>query len=271
VTVELAVARGVVDVWARPGDDATDDDCLTQALLGEPAIVLEERAGWARVQLPDYEGWVAAAHLAPAPPADTAEVLAITALAAPLYAAPTGAAPLDEVYLGTVLPLLGGAGPRWQVALPGGRVAWVDRAAGTGAPQARPFPPRPAAEAVAVARRFLGCPYRWGGRTCRGIDCSGLVQLAYRVNGYPLPRDADQQWAALSTAVPQAAVAPGDLLFFARDGAIVHVALALGGDTFLHALGAPPRGVCVESLDPAAPSYNARLAALYLGARRVTQ
>jgi len=270
VALELAIACGVAEVWAQPGGGA-DDDLLTQALLGEPAVVLEERAGWARVRLPDYEGWVAAACLAPAAPVDTAEVLAITALAAPLYATAAGGAPVDEVYLGTVLPLLGSERARWRVALPGGRSAWVDCAAGTPAPRRCPFPPRPAAEAVAVARRFLGCPYRWGGRTCRGIDCSGLVQLVYRVNGYPLPRDADQQWAALSTTVPRDALAPGDLLFFARDGVVVHVALALGGDAFLHALGAPPRGVCVESLDPAAPHYNARLAAQYLGARRVTQ
>ena len=103
----------------------------------------------------------------------------------------------------------------------------------------------------------------------RGIDCSALVQRAYAVSGYPLPRDADQQWAALDVSVPREALQAGDLLFFARDRAIVHVALALGGAAYLHALGEPPLGVCVQSLDPAAPNYNPRLDALYLGARRV--
>lgn len=274
----LQVARGVADVWARPARGA-DDDRLTQALLGRPATVLEARGAWARVRLPDYEGWVERAHLAAPATESTPEVLTVTALAAPLSAeadddAPPnaqadGGAMGDEVYLGTVLPLLRGDGARWRVALPGGQVGWLEREAGAARPRGAPWPRQPAAQAVAVARRLLGSPYLWGGGTVRGIDCSALVQLAYAVSGHPLPRDADRQWAALPVAVERAALAAGDLLFFARDGAIVHVALALGGAGYLHALGEPARGVCVQSLDPAAPDYNARLDALYRGARRV--
>jgi gamma-D-glutamyl-L-lysine dipeptidyl-peptidase len=263
----LAVARGVADVWARPARGG-EDDRLTQALLARPAEVLEERDDWARVRLSDYEGWVERADLALAPEA-TPAVLAVTALAARLYAGVEGDATLDEVYLGTVLPLLGAERARWRVALPGGRVAWLAGEAGEARPRAAPYPRRPAAHAVAVARRLLGSPYLWGGGTVRGIDCSALVQLAYAVSGYALPRDADQQWAALPTAVDRAALAAGDLLFFARAGAIVHVALALGGAGYLHALGEPLLGVCTQSLDPAAPDYNPRLDALYCGARRV--
>jgi hypothetical protein len=262
------VARGVVDVWARPARGA-DDDRLTQALLGMPAEVLEERGPWRRVRLPDYEGWVEAQRLAAPPAVATDRVLAVTALAVPLCTAATGDTRLDEAYLGTVLPLLGGDVTRWRVALPGEREAWLDRSAGEACPRSAPFHGQSAMQAVDTARRFLGCPYLWGGGTVRGIDCSALVQLAYATGGYALPRDADQQWAALTTSVARDALAAGDLLFFARDGAIVHVALALGSAAFLHALGEPPLGVCVQSLDPAAPDYNARLDALYLGARRV--
>jgi cell wall-associated NlpC family hydrolase len=264
----LQVARGVVDVWARP-ERGGDDDRLTQALLGRPAQVLETRGAWARVRLPDYEGWVERADLAAPARETTAEVLAVTALAAPLYAAPDGERALDEAYLGTALPLLGVNGMRWRVALPGGRLAWLARAAGEAASRAAPYPRRSAAHALAVARRLLGAPYLWGGGTVRGIDCSALVQLAYAVSGHSLPRDADQQWAALLVAVERDSLAAGDLLFFASASTIVHVALALGGAAYLHALGEPPLGVCIQSLDPAAPSYNARLDALYLGARRV--
>jgi cell wall-associated NlpC family hydrolase len=268
--VVLAVARGVADVWARP-QRGGDDDRLTQALLGRPAEVLEARDAWARVRLSDYEGWMERAALAAPPNEDTAEALVVTALATPLYAEAAGGATLDEAYLGTMLPLLGTDEGRWRVALPGGRVAWLESAAGEARPRAGPFPRRPAAHAIAVARRLLGSPYLWGGGTVRGVDCSALVQLAYTMSGYPLPRDADQQWAALPRAVPRDALMAGDLLFFARDDAIVHVALALDGAAILHALGAPPHGVCVQSLDPAAPDYNARLGALYCGARRVVE
>src|SRR5579884_696583 len=250
----LQVARGVVDVWAAPGG-GSDDDRLTQALLGCPAVVLEEREGWARVRLPDYEGWLERAALGPAAHTTSAEVLVVTARGAPLYADPAAATPSDEVYLGSVLPLAGGppsaaAGEaRLAVALPGGRVGWVPAATGERRSRGAARPPRPASVAVAVARQFLGCPYLWGGATYHGIDCSALVQRAYALSGYSLPRDADQQWAAVPTVVERDALAAGDLLFFAR--------------------GDAPRGVCIQSLVPAAPDFNERLAALYLGARRV--
>jgi hypothetical protein len=74
----LQVARGVADVWARPARGG-EDDRLTQALLGRPAEVLEARGAWVRVRLPDYEGWMERAHLAPPAAEQPAEVLAVTA------------------------------------------------------------------------------------------------------------------------------------------------------------------------------------------------
>jgi cell wall-associated NlpC family hydrolase len=265
----LQVARGVVDVWPWPRRGEGEEDRLSQGLLGWSAAVLEAHDGWVRTRLPDYTGWVERAHLAPPPPDPTDRALVVTALATPLYAAPHGGASLDEVYLGTVLPLRGEAHGRWQVVVPGGRPGWVDRTAGDPRPAAAPFPRQPAAHAVAIARRMLGCRYLWGGGTCHGIDCSALVQLAYAMSGYVLPRDADQQWDALDTPVERDALVPGDLLFFARDGAVVHVAIALGDERFIHSLGVPDTGVCIQSLDPSAPDYNAHVAAMYCGARRV--
>src|SRR5437868_12951114 len=110
----LQVARGVVDVWPAPGGGG-DDDRLTQALLGSPATVLERREGWVRVRLPDYEGFVECAALAPGAVAAAGDVLTVTARGAPLYPVPTGGEPLDEAYLGTVLPI---AGPASGARLP---------------------------------------------------------------------------------------------------------------------------------------------------------
>ena len=57
---------------------------------------------------------------------------------------------------------------------------------------------------VAVAERFVGVPYLWGGKTALGLDCSGLVQIALTACGVPCPRDSDMQEAALGTPVAAA-------------------------------------------------------------------
>ena len=72
-----------------------------------------------------------------------------------------------------------------------------------------------------MAQRLLDVAYIWGGLSAHGIDCSGLVHLAWRRFGVLLPRDADDQ-AAATTPVPLGAERPGDLYFFARPGRKIH-------------------------------------------------
>jgi cell wall-associated NlpC family hydrolase len=93
------------------------------------------------------------------------------------------------------------------------------------------------ADPVAEARAFLGTPYLWGGLSERGIDCSGLVHMAYRRVGAVVPRDADQQEDA-GVDVAEADARPGDLVTYDdTDGSgdrATHIAFWLGDGRILH-------------------------------------
>jgi cell wall-associated NlpC family hydrolase len=87
------------------------------------------------------------------------------------------------------------------------------------------------ADFVAVAERFLHVPYLWGGKTFRGIDCSGLVQTALHAAGLACPRDTDMQERELGFPVQDhSALARGDLLFWKG-----HTGLMMDKETILHA------------------------------------
>jgi hypothetical protein len=101
-----------------------------------------------------------------------------------------------------------------------------------------------------LARTFVGVPYEWGGLSSRGIDCSGLVHLAYRLAGRLVPRDASQQdEAGVPVEEPQA----GDLVAYGDP--VDHVAFWLGDGRILHATNREDLGVVEE---PEPPLLRAR-------------
>jgi cell wall-associated NlpC family hydrolase len=106
-----------------------------------------------------------------------------------------------------------------------------------------------AGDPVAEARSYLGTAYEWGGMTERGIDCSGLVHMAYRRLGRIVPRDADQQEEA-GLAVPEEKLAPGDLITYGEDEA-THIAFWLGEGRSLHSTEREGANGVVEEPEPA--------------------
>ena len=107
-----------------------------------------------------------------------------------------------------------------------------------------------AGEPVEEARRYLGTPYLWGGMTERGIDCSGLVHIAYRRIGRLVPRDADQQEEAGEPVEPSD-LRPGDLVTYGDERA-THIAFWLGDGRILHSTG---RDNGIGVLEEAEPGY----------------
>jgi cell wall-associated NlpC family hydrolase len=172
----------------------------TQVLYGETVRVLEKRAGWTHVAVPDqpspldnrgYPGWVRSWQLGPV----TNASLVVTAKRAAL---PGG----SEIGFGSQVP------------------------AGTVGATATRTLPHTRADLVRTAKQFVGLHYLWGGLSAWGYDCSGLTWAVYRAHGITIPRDADAQFAA-GAPVPLANVQPGDLLFY-ESPIVGHVSMAIG-------------------------------------------
>jgi cell wall-associated NlpC family hydrolase len=115
---------------------------------------------------------------------------------------------------------------------------------------------------VGTALALRGIPYRDGGGDPQGFDCSGFTQYVFAQHGMALPRAVREQFRVGKSVKPQD-LAPGDIVFFATTGAgPSHVAIAIGGDEFIHA----PSSTGVVRVEHLSSSY---WSPRFLGARRV--
>jgi cell wall-associated NlpC family hydrolase len=201
-------------VRARPSGDAV---AASQLVHGEGFEMLDEAGGWAwgRCAHDDYVGYVRADALGSV----RAHTHRVTARLALVFANPDIKAPVV-----TALPI-------------GARVAGRDEGGFLRIDEGYIHERHVAAlgtieaDAVAVAERLIGSPYRWGGRGGDGIDCSGLVQRALELAGIAAPRDSDMQRDQLGESLPiDAPLRRGDLIFFPG-----HVGMMADGERLLHA------------------------------------
>ncbi|GAC1378126.1 MAG: C40 family peptidase [Ktedonobacteraceae bacterium] len=277
MTTTYVVAAGVADI--RRGPEPTSE-LVTQALMNVAAIGGQQEGQWTYVTLPDYEGWIHTDQLAEPITKGFCKVdeTGSTALElmsvvidthTPLYTQAKGNETLAMVYLSTALPVLDMTEvERIQVALPGERSGWLKRSSVAIRQQQSIYPRTDIATVTRHARALLGRPYLWGGTSWEGIDCSGFVQLCYRMGGYAIPRDADQQHAFASRNIQRKEMREGDLIFFGSKE-ITHVALALNNSEYIHAEGQNYDRVVINSFDPAAEHYYPRLDAIVWNIKRV--
>ncbi len=221
------------------GEPSHDAPLLTEALKGERVTIYEKNdEGWAWGQLAAdrYVGWLSVNALAlpGAPP--THKVVALRTFVFP--------GPSIKLTPREALPL----GARVAVARREERMAVTQSGGYVPAVHLAPID-IDETDFVAVAERFLGVPYLWGGKTMLGLDCSGLVQIALSACGIVCPRDSDMQEEALGSPVAAAAdrsdLQRGDLVFWKG-----HVAIVRDRASFLHA-NAFHMAVAIEPIDDA--------------------
>jgi cell wall-associated NlpC family hydrolase len=212
---------------------------MDELLYGEAfeALAAAGDHAWGQARRDGYVGFVPAVALAPAAGSPTHRVAAIGTYA---FAEPSIKSAANGPFsLNALVRIEAEAAPFSRSA--DGPWFWSGHLAPIGV-----FEPDPAA----VAERFLGAPYLWGGRTSVGVDCSGLIQQALYACGRACPRDADRQLAE-GRDIGRGALARGDLV-----GWRGHIGMLLDAGRLIHA-NSHHMAVVVEPLDEATTRMEA--------------
>lgn len=204
------------NVWLRPAPEAPPD---RQVLVGDPFEVEESGDDWVFGESLKDGYWGCILRAATTPEVQPTHWVSVRTTWG--YSEPNiKSAPVIDLHMSARLQVVA-EHDIWLEAKHGSETVFVP------ASQAKPWGDR-AINPVSVARQFLGVPYVWAGNTGFGLDCSGLVQVAYHACGWACAADSQEQ-KEMSGMVPETVVS-GDLMFW-KD----HVAIETGDGTLIHA------------------------------------
>lgn len=250
----FAVTVPVADLHSAP---SADSDVVSQAIFGSNVVLIEASDHWLQVRSgDDYEGWIHArdVHRVGSPYAAEGKTAMVVSLFASLYreADIEKHEPVVTLPFESKLEIDGQAdtadGRFYSVRLPDRTTAWIQSGDVTFETRSLSI-----AETIELARRFIGIPYRWGGTSAFGFDCSGFTQMLMRQRGVAMPRDTRPQsrWEGLAV-VERADLQPGDLLFFGKvPTKINHTGMYIGDGLFLHSTRVQRPTVQIGRLDDA--------------------
>lgn len=236
----------VANMYSKPTEKA---DVVSQAIYGSNVRLIEARGEWSKIETSDrYRGWTPSRYLrivlAGNGYATGGPVVQVQSLFANVYAEAdiTKHKPVITVPFETRLEVapddFNGKSSKehhegwFHVRLAGMTFAWIQSGDVSSDPKVLTIP-----ESIELAKKFLGIPYLWGGRSSFGFDCSGFTQMLVRARGIEMPRDADKQlaWNGV-TRVERKDLQPGDLLFFGEsERQITHTGMYIGDGQFIQA------------------------------------
>lgn len=250
----LVVLAPVADIRSVPQDGkggyAHDDRNQTQVLYNEILVYKGERGDWYQVEALEqkeyshnrswqgYPGWIRKEKAGFIDTRPEYNIVVSAGHARILKDPASSAQAIISVSLGTRFTEIGRQEGYYKVRLSGGAIGWipVKEAARI---DAAPGESLQRQNIVTEAKFFLGKPYLWGGRSSSAVDCSGLVNLAYRASGVDVPRDAHEQWM-LANPISADELKPADLIFLSKkddDKTIAHVMLYIGNGDCIEAPG----------------------------------
>ena len=241
-----------------------DAEMISQALLGTPVHVLDEK-NWFQIQSPDtYTGWVHPAGIQLMTKEqyhewNAAEKVIVTALYGIAFSKPsTSSDPVSDLTGGDRDKFKGLVNWFYEVEFPDGRIGYIPRNIASKESVWRENLRIDTEAILQTARSMTGFPYIWAGMSPKGMDCSGYVRTVLFLHDIIIPRDAGPQSRVGKRIEHPDDFQPGDLIFFGKrdpkgvKDRVSHVAIYLGNKEFIHSIGI----VKVGSFDPESPVYD---------------
>lgn len=268
------VKLSVANIRTKP---AHAEEMATQALMGTPVRILDEKGEWWLIQTPDrYIGW---ANHGAIIPKTADEMTGWKKSKRYIYNRLNGFAlaspdkktlPVSDLVLCDLFEVTGETKGYFQAKFPDGRTTYIRKN------ECLSFDdwtnhPLDIPSVLSVARQMMGVPYFWGGTSSKATDCSGLTKTSYYSQGVVLARDASQQvkFGMHPDFSDYRNLQPGDLIFFGSNPQrVTHVGLCLGDGLFIHASGSSAM-VRLNSLNPNDPLFDPSLLKIVVGSSRI--